>query len=246
MIIKQEKGKSFEYYVKALRGQFGNDLTTLIYETNKDIFNLRRKPNEWFMNVTLSNIQVGKFYILLYDFNGNKLYCPIFVIDYRVTENNKHVIYAINLDYLPFDYKLLYFSKMYEVFSQIFEKNGDSQSFMNEIPLPVNFENIYKTLETNGGYNYSISAFDITKIKECWGVSTNYMYMMIHIHMRPVNVALMKQYIEQYDELTEQKEKLNKIVEKLEESVKTYEEDVKSYYKKLRSIEDNYKLFENL
>lgn len=245
MIISNEKGKSFEYYVKSLRGQFGNNLPSLIQECNKDIFNLRRKPNKWFMNVSLSNIQIGKFYLILYDFNGNKLYCPLFIIDYRITENNKHVIYAINLDYLPFDYKLLYFSKMYNTFNQIFDGNGDSQNFMSETSLPVNFEKVYKTLESNGKYNYAISAFDITKIKECWGVSTNYMYILIHVHMRTINIALMKQYMLQYDDLTKEKEKLSKIINSLDESVETYEEDIKEYYKKLKNIENNYKLFEN-
>lgn len=245
MIISNEKGKSFEYYVKSLRTKYGNDLKTLIYESNKDIFLLRRTPNNWFMNVPLSNLQVGKFYIILYDFNGNKLYCPIFTIDYRVTENNKHVLYAMNLDYLPFDYKLLYFSKMYENFSNIFESNKDSDNFISESPLPVSFEKIYKTLETNGKFNYCISAFDILKIKECWGVSTNYMYIMIHVHMRPVNISLMKKLSEQYDDISKERIKLTNIINNLDDAIETYEQDVQSYYKKLRNIENNYKLFED-
>lgn len=245
MIIKQERGKTFQYYVRALRGKYGNDLVSLVRETNKDIFSLRRKPNNWFMNVPLANLQIGKFYIILYNFNGNKLYCPIFTIDYRVTESNKHVLYAMNLDYLPFDYKLLYFSKMYENFTSLLEDNDDADSFIRESPLPVSFEKIYKTLETNGKYHYCISAFDILKIKECWGVSSSYMYMMIHVHMRPVNVALMKKLMEQYDDISSERVKLTKIVNSLSEDVETYEQDVQSYYKKLRNIENNYKLFED-
>ena len=244
MIILKEKDKKFEYYVRALRGKFGNDLPSLIHESNKEIFLMRKNPTSWFTGCPLNDIKVGKFYLINYNFNGNKLYCPIFAIDYRVTDNNKHVIYAVNLDYLPFDYKMIYFNKLSIVYSQIFDKNNESNGVMEETPLPVKFETVYKTLEKNGGYHYSISAFDITKINECFVVSTSLMYLLIHVHMRPVNIALMKQLMEEYQEGSETKEKLKNLLNNLDESVKTYEEDVQSYYKKLRNIENNYKLFE--
>jgi hypothetical protein len=244
MIILQENGKKFEYYVRALRGKYGNDLPSLIQESNKEIFLMRKNPNKWFSGCPLNNIKVGKFYLINYNFNGNKLYCPIFAIDYRVTDNNKHVLYAINLDYLPFDYKMIYFNKLSSVYSNIFDKNSDSNGVMEEIPIPINFESIYKTLETNGGYHYSISAFDILKIEECFVVSTNLMYLLIHVHMRTINIALMKQLMDNYQDGSEVKEKLKNLLDNLDESVKTYEDDLQSYYKKLRNIENNYKLFE--
>ena len=71
------------------------------------------------------------------------------------------------------------------------------------------------------------------------------MYLTIHIHMRPVNIALMKQLAINYDDLSEEKEKLYKVIESMDESIKTYDEDVQGYYKKLRNIENNYKLFDN-
>jgi len=244
MIILEEKGKKFEYYVRTLRGKFGNDLPSLIKESNKEIFLMRRNPTKWFMPLPLNNIKIGKFYLILYNYNNNKIYCPIFAIDYRVTDKNKHVLYAINLDYLPFDYKMIYFNKLSNIFSQIFDRNNDSNGVMEETPLPVKFETVYKTLESNGGFNYAISAFDITKINECFVVSTSLMYLIIHVHMRTVNIALMKQLMEEYQEGSETKEKLKNLLNSLDESVKTYEDDVQSYYKKLRGIENNYKLFE--
>jgi len=241
----EERGHSFDYYVRALRGQFNNDLELLVRESNKEIFSLKRQPTNTFMRVAHNKLQVGKFYLINYNFNGNKLYCPIFSIDYRVKESGKHVLYAINLDYLPFDYKVLYFNQMNTVFQQIFEFNEDAPNFMQEKPLPVNFEQIFKTLQTNGGYNYAITAFDITKIKELYGVSTTKMYLMIHIHMRDVNVALMKELMEKYEHGTEERERIQKLVEELSEMHRTFEEDVQDYYKKLKNLEANYKLFEN-
>jgi hypothetical protein len=245
MIITQEKGKEFSNYVLALRGQYGNNLPLLIYESNKEFFQLRKNQTNKFMNIPLNKIQVGKFYIILYNFNGNKLYAPIFVIDYRVTNNNKHVIYGINLDYLPFDYKLLFFNKLYELTKNIFNYNEDVETFLIENPIPVKFETIYNSLKENGDFNFSISAFDIIKIKECFGISTTLLYLMIHIHMRPINVKLMKSLMDSYENGSKEYQLLNETIQKLDDMVESYDNDVKEFYKKLRNIEDNYKLYQN-
>jgi hypothetical protein len=239
----ERPGHNFDYYVRALRGQYGNDLRSLVDATNRQLFELRRNPTKSFMNIPHNKLQVGKFYLVYYNFNGNKLYCPIFSIDYRVTESGKHVLYAINLDYLPFDYKVLYFNQMNNVFEQIFQFNEDVQNFMEEKPLPVNFEQIYNTLKTNGGYNYAISAFDITKIVELYGVSTSFMHIITHVHMRDINIELMKELMEKYEHGTEERERIGKLVNELTETHRTLEEDVQDYYKKLKSLESNYKLF---
>jgi len=245
MALITEQGHPFDYYVRALRSQFGNDLVSLINASNKEVFLMRREPTDWFMNVPHNKIQVGKFYLINYNFNENKLYCPIFTIDYRIKESGKHVMYAINLDYLPFDYKSLYFNQLNVVFKELFDFNGDAPNFMEEKPLPVNFEQIYKTLQSNGGYHYAISAFDITKITELFGISTNLMYLTIHIHMRPLNVALMKILMDKYEKGTKERERIEKLVEELSEIHETYEEDIKDYYKKLKNLESNYKLFKD-
>lgn len=245
MIILQEKGKKFEYYVRALREQFGNDLTKLIYESNKELFLMRKIPTDSFKPISQNNLQTGRFYLINYNFNGNKIYCPIWSIDYRVSEKNKHNLYAVNLDYLPFDYKLKYFSKVYETFEQIFQGNGDSNNVLSESSIPVNFESVYKSLEKNGGYHYAITAFDINKITECFAISTNLMYVIIHAHMRSVNIALMKEQMNFYQEDNDKRMKLESLVNELDSLSETYDNDIKGYYKHLRQIEYNYKLFEN-
>lgn len=244
MIILKEKGKTFEYYVRALRKQYGN-LTALIFDCNKELFNLRRTNSPQFQKITPDKIQVGNFYHICYDYNSNKLYCPIWVIDYRVLESNKHVIYTVNLDYLPFDYKLLYFSNLYNKAESIFNYNDDAKEFTAEKPIPVKFQPIYDSLKNNGGYNFAITAFDLTKIKECYGVSTSLLYVLIHTHMRPVNVKLMKDLMNSYQEDSEQNKKLKKLITNLDDIVETYDNDIKSYYEKLKAFESNYKLFED-
>lgn len=243
--IIEENGKSYEYYVRALRGQYGGNIEKLIFDCNKEVFLARKTQTPWFKSIPLNKIQTGRFYLINYYYNGNKVFCPIFTVDYRVSEHNKHNLYAINLDYLPFDYKMIFFNKLYNNAQTIFETNADAPDVMKEMNIPVNFEIMYKALEKNGGYNFAITAFDINKIKECYIVSTNLMYLITNVHMRPVNVALMKELAQQYDEGLEPKIRLDKLITELEEMNETYDTDVKDYYKKLRSLENNYKLFDD-
>jgi hypothetical protein len=243
--IIKEKGKRYQYYVQALRGQFGGDLPSLIFECNKELFWARKEQTDWFQSCPIDKIQVGRFYLINYYYNGNKVFCPIFTIDYRVSPHNKHNIYAINLDYLPFDFKMVYFNNLYNITEDIFEFNQDARDVFKEKRIPVNFEMMYKSLENNGGFNFAITAFDLNKILECYLVSTNLMYIITNVHMRPVNVALMKELAEQYDEGLEPKIRLEKLLNEMEEMSESYDTDVKDYYKKLRQLENNYKLFDD-
>jgi len=243
--IIEDRGKSYEYYVRALRGQYGGDLATMIFECNKEVFWARKNQTPWFQSMPKNHIQTGKFYLINYYYNGNKVFCPVFAIDYRVSDHNKHNLYAINLDYLPFDYKMLYFNTLYNNAIDIFESNADVANVLMEKNIPVNFETIYRTLEKNGGYNFAITAFDINKILEIYAVSTNLMYLITNVHMRPVNVALMKELAQQYDEGLEPKIRLDKLLGEMDEMTESYDTDVKDYYKKLRALENNYKLFDD-
>jgi len=71
------------------------------------------------------------------------------------------------------------------------------------------------------------------------------MYLIIHVHMRKINVVLMKELMEKYEQGTEERARLEKLVEELSEMHQTYEEDIKDYYKKLRNLENNYKLIKD-
>lgn len=243
MIFKDGK-LEYSHYVDALRGQFG-DLAALVKATNEDLFYLRRSQSPQFMRINLNKIQIGKFYLINYDFNGNKLFCPIFTIDYRVSKNNKNVLYAINLDYLPFDYKKIFFNKLYNDFHPIFSDNMDAEDALRESPIPIKFEFMYNALKENGGFHFSISAFDILKIQECSLISTNLMYLSTHIHMRKINIQLMKETMKMYEDDKYKEKKLKYTISEMETMSESYDTDVAKFYKKLKQLENNYKLFEN-
>lgn len=243
MILLEEKGKVFSYYIDALRGQFG-DMTSLVDACTKELFTMRSKQSQQFKRIPLNKIQIGRFYLINYNFNGSKLFCPIMSIDYRVS-NNKHILYAINLDYLPFDYKKIFFNKMSNNFEQMFSGNADTEDVLNEDSLPINFEGIYNALKDNGNFHYAISAFDILKIEECTMVSTNLLYILIHCHARKVNIALMKENMKNYENDKFIEDKLKYTIKELEDMEESFDTDVIGYYKKLKQLENNYKLFKN-
>ena len=244
-ILIESINKKFDYYVEALRGQFGNSLDSLVDASNKELFSMRRSQTDYFRTVSHDKINIGRFYLINYNYNGNTVYCPILAIDYRVSENNKHNLYAVNLDYLPFDYKYAYFNSMYNSYNSIFEKNIDAKTVLEETPLPVNFGVIFNSLKSAGGYEFAITAFDINKITECSLVSTNVLYLLIHTHMRKVNIALMKENMKNYENNHDKVIKLKNTIIELEKITDSYDTDVKEYYKRLKQIESNYKLFQN-
>ena len=135
----------------------------------EQLYNLFKESNG--ITTDSRSVRKGQIFFALWgnNYNGNKLWCPIFVIDDRYsTELQKRIIYAMNLDYLPYRYKIVFFDKLFKMFSKEIERNkvnNDNGNTVNEeVPMKVNFESVYKALKSNGNFNYCITAFDYTKI----------------------------------------------------------------------------------
>jgi len=235
----------FEENVIALKGQYKDNLSKLTYDSTERIFYLRKNQNNEFKTISLDKLTIGKFYLIKYDYNGNKIFCPIFPLEYKVIKN-KNILYAVNLDYLPYEYKMDFFSKFFGYYDDILEKNKDRAKVLEEPSLKgVNFETIYKLLKRNGGYEYAVTAFDLLKIKETNVISTTIMHRFIFLNTRMVNSAMMKELLTNTsaDELNE---KIKEIIEKYDSIQISYDEDTKDFYKRLKSFEKNFKLVENI
>lgn len=248
---------SFGTYCSRLMGQYNDNMKRLVQESTEMIFELiLNKPN---LQVRLSKrgkIEKGKFYIIKYNYNGNKLWCPIFVIDDRYSpELQKRIIYAVNLDYLPYRYKIAYFDKIFKLSNSIIEKNKtineQNGNVNDEKPLNVNFELIYKSLKNNGDFNYSITAYDYMKIvgvdkgePNIYGISTTILNRFIFIDTKIINRNLMAQHLRE-TEVIEEKLKLEELLKALDKTTFDYDNDVKEYYQKLKLLENNYKLYKN-
>jgi len=83
----------FKDYCGKLFGEYNNNIGTITKESTDRIFYLINNPNEEiYFDKKLS---IGKFYLIRYDYNGNKIWCPIFIIDDRYkTDTQKRIIYA--------------------------------------------------------------------------------------------------------------------------------------------------------
>jgi hypothetical protein len=225
--------------------QYSYNLTAITLESTERIFYLRKHQNNEFKTISLKNLSIGHFYLILYNFNGNKIFCPILPLEYKVWKN-KNILYCINLDYLPYEYKIEFFGQLFYLYQSIIDKNIDISDVSSEMPLKgITFENIYKALKKNGGFEFSVTAFDVLKIEEVNIISTNIMDRFIFLNTRYVNSALMKELVEKTDS-EGFKTKLKDIITEYDNIKLEYDEDTKAFYKKLKAFEKNYKLSENI
>lgn len=246
--------------VKAFFGQYNQNIKVIRDESTLELFNyILRKPNSQVRNTSVRKIQIGKFYIIKYNYNGNKLWCPILTIPPVPNKNEKGVLekqlkvvgiksilYAINFDYLPIRYKVMLIESIIGNNLDRYEKNEDKISDGGVVKEEFNFNVswIYNFLKVSNKI-YSITAYDISKIELVFEVSSTILHRFIFLDTYYINKRLM------YDTLNSiQNEKLrgdfsNKI-KIYEEILGIYEKDVEAFYKSLRSFEKNLKLIDNL
>jgi len=241
----------FKDYCGKLFGEYNNNIKKITKESTERVFHLMKNPNnEIFFAKKLS---IGKFYMIKYDYNNNKIWCPIFIIDDKYKPDiQKRILYAINLDYLPYSYRILFFDILFTSFSKTIEYNKNSDKNTPEKPLKINFESIYKLLKKNGGYEYSITAYDYTKIDgifkgnpKTYFVSTNFTPRFVFIDTKIVNIKNMIDLSIIMEDLNI-KNKLNTLIKEFNDIKDDFNiNEQKKYYKKLKNLEKEYKLFKN-
>jgi len=241
----------FKDYCRKLFGEYNNNMELITKESTERIFHLIKNPNhEVFFAKKLS---IGKFYFIRYDYNGNKMWCPIFIIDDRYKPDiQKRIIYAINIDYLPYAYRIVFFDILFENFRKTIDYNVNKSDNEVERSLKINFELIYNLLRKNGGNEYAITAYDYSKIDglkkgtpKMFFVSTTFVSRFVFINTKKVNMKSMKDLsiiMDDYDI----KNKLNNLISEFNSIKEDLDiNDQKQYYKKLKKLEDKYKLFKN-
>jgi len=244
----------FKDYCKGLFGEYNNNIGKMTIDTNKRILYLTKHPNhELFLDRKDKNgLSIGKFYFIKYNYNGNKIWCPIFVIDDRISDTQKRIIYAINIDYLPYSYRVIFFDILFDKFKKIMDYNTNKGEKVRERPLKVNFEFIQKLLKKNGGYEYAITAYDYSKIDglltgtpKMFFISMSFVARFIFIDTKKINKKNMKDLSISMDDY-DIKNKLNNLINEFNEIKESLDiKDQKDYYKKLKNLEQKYKLFKN-
>lgn len=229
--------------VRALMGQYNENMRLLTDESTVQIFLTAFKNPTWQIRpININKLRKGCFYIIKYDYNGNKIWSPILSLDYKVKEN-KNILFAINFDYLPYKYRIIFVDKLFKTNDSIIDTNRDIQNVLEEKNLELTIENTYRWLKSNGKKEYSLTAFDVLKIKNSYAISTTIMDRFIFLDTRYINQRMMLNTLEQQQE-EEKKSEMQEKIKKYEDILKLYESDIELYYRSLRNFESNLKLFD--
>ena len=252
---------NFTEEIRALFSQYRQNIKKIREDSTLMLFNfILKTPSKQVRATKINNVQIGKFYIINYNFNGNKLWCPILTIPPVPNKNeigileqqlkivfSKSILYAVNFDYLPIKYKVMLIDTIISNNPDRYEKNvnkiSDNGNVKEEFNFKVNW--IYSFLKNNGQRNYAITAYDVTKIEKISEVSSTILQRFVFLDTYYINKRLMYDTLEK---IANEKLRLD-FSDKLkmyEEILKLYETDIENFYKSLRTFEKNLKLTQNL
>ena len=227
----------FESYLYGSLGLHSGTMEKFIKDKTDKLFELRRTPNfSEIQEVNIKKVVPQRFYLIQYNYNGNKIWCPILALDFKV-RNNKNILYAVNLEFLPPLYKIKYsdliFRKMKDELSLI----ADTDKLVNERPLkPLTFEFVYKSLKGNGGMDYAITAYDYLKIKKSYLVSIKIAPEIIMCDPKRYNSKSMKDLFTNLAP-SDERDVLGEIIERHDELIEQYKEDSIQYHKDVAAFE---------
>lgn len=252
---------TFEEEVRALFGQYNQNSRKIREDTTLEFFTyILKQPSKQVRPTTVRNIMIGRFYIIRYNYNGNKIWCPILTIppvpnkrEEGIMErqlkiiNNKNILYAVNFDYLPIMYKALLIDAIIKSNIDRYEKNSNmisgGRTVKEEFTFKVNW--IYNFLKRNGNKNYAITAYDVLKIDKIFEISSTILQRFVFFDTYYVNKRLM---VETLENITNEKLKgeFSYKIKIFNEILEMYDKDIESFYKSLRNFEKNLKLIDEL
>jgi hypothetical protein len=247
--------------VYALYGQYNNNIKLIKDESTLMLFtNILKNPSNQVRPTNIKLLQIGKFYIIRYNYNGNKLWCPILTVTPLKNNNeegflerqlkiinNKNILYVVNFDYLPIKYKAIFIDAILKNNSDRCSKNKDKIANGGTVKDEFNFKVdwVYTFLKSNGNYNYAITAFDITKIDKIFEISSTILNRFMFLDTYYINNKLMYETLNNITNDQLRNEFSNKI-KIYEEILKLYETDLEKFYKSLRNFEKSLKLIDNI
>lgn len=233
----------FKEEVRALMGQYNNNIKVLTDDSTVQIFQTAFKKPTWQIKPTnIQKIRKGGFYIIRYNHNGINIWSPILTLRYKV-KNNKNILYTIDFNYLPYEYRILFVDNLFKSNYHHIKDNGNIQNVLEENSLDVRIENVYRWLQTNGSKEYSLTGFDVLKIVQIYAVSTTILDRFIFLNTKYINKRMMLDTLEGLDNQNLRLEMQSKI-QKYQELLELYEKDVELFYRALRNFEANLKLFD--
>jgi len=243
--------KNFENYIWGLVGLNGS-WELLVRNLTDKLIQLKLKPNlTEILKINPDKLLPGRFYLIQYNFNGNLIWCPILALDYKV-HKNKHILYAVNLEYLPPRYKVLLFDKIFKPVADRLENVISQKEFVkDEQPLDfINFEFMYKLLKKNGKMDFAITAYTIKDFKGNFKIKQSY---LCSVKIAPEIIMSDFKRLNSNDMLKLQKSlqgeeqiKMTQILEQYNKIIEEYQVDSIAYHKKVALFREKLKLFKDL
>jgi hypothetical protein len=227
----------------------GGNIQYMINESTKIIFDLVKKPNktDLYFTKNLKELKWGRFYLIQYDFNDNKIWCPIFIIPPPMnSEYHPNVIYAINIALIPYKERIELFNYVYSRFKSLIEQNESAEDILHEKNLKtITFEIFYKIMQSmSGGVQFSITGYNILKIKKIFISSSKITHRFLMVDVNKANTTEMKKLYDKMDD-NPRRDHLKELIDAYTNLLEEYKEDNIEYYKKLKVLEQNLKLFED-
>lgn len=236
---------NFQYDIDNVVYLNGGMMNAIIQYTD-NLTKLIQSPNLTEMVELAPNQLVpGRFYIIQYNFNGNFIWCPILALEYKV-HNNNHILYAVNLEYLPVNIKIAIFDKIFKATSNEIESNIGQKDISNEPAIKIlNFKNVYSILKSNK-LEFAITAFTIMdsegelKIKKTYLCSMKIAPSILLSDFKKLNSISMQDMIDKLEGPDE--DKMKKILEEYNKFIEDYQMDSIAYHKQYAAFRDKLKL----
>jgi hypothetical protein len=241
--------KNFEKYMWGIMGLHGS-WEKMVYNLTEQLIELKNTPNlKEIMKINPTKLVPGRFYLIQYDFNGNPIWCPILALEYKIHKNN-HILYSLNLEYLPPRYKMLFFNQIFKKVYNELNLIANKEFVKEEQPMKfMNFEFIYKMLKSNGNMDWAITAYTIinfvgkVKIKQAYLCSIKILPQIIFSDFKRYN---MKNMIKLQQNLNDDDGiKMKQIINEYQVLLENYQADSILYHKTVALFREKLKLFKN-
>ena len=166
------------YFIDGVKSQFSTYGSSL-YSKNGDfiIKEINDQRSDKVVEVSLSSMESGKLYFLMYDLSGKssnmEKFSPILMLDI-LTKDNRKKLFGLSLNFIPVATRTLLFNTIANYNLDVLSKNKDVK-IDKEYPMnKINFPNIYNMLK-DIGFEWAIREFELTYINKIYNISTNIM-----------------------------------------------------------------------
>jgi hypothetical protein len=140
-------------------------------------------PNKKIHQITPDKLQIGKLYFMKYDLQkinkSTKMeqFVPFILVDHKPGIDKK-VFWILNLNFLPHNIKIAFFSSFLSQYENLLEQNSKKDNVLTELPFPnINYKRMWNEL-IKFGFEYAIREIRVELINDIFIISSDYVDYM--------------------------------------------------------------------